>query len=294
MDRVIKNSESNGGLKIGECTVRRLLFADDLVLLDSTQSGLQQALDRFSDACSEAGMKISTAKTETMCLSRQSAQCSLQVDGIPLKQTEKFKYLGVSFASDGRQNSELDSHIGKASAVARQLHRSVVLKRELCTKAKLSIFRSVYVPILTYGHECWTMTERVRSRVQAAEMGFLRRICGLTRLDKVKSTVIRESLNIESLLLRLERSQLRWYGHVTRMSQERTARQLLYSTPNGRRPRGRPRTRWQDYVEDLGWSRLGIPPKHLALVAEDRDAWKIQLELLPPQPIKEKQATENE
>ena len=139
----------------------------------------------------------------------------------------------------------------------------MVLKRELCTKAKPSIFRSVYVLILTYGHECWIMNEKVRSRVQAAEMGFLRRISGLTLLDKVKSADIRESPNIESLLLRLERSQLRWYGHVTRMSQERTAKKLLCSTPIGRRPRGRPRTRWRDYVEDLSWSRLGIPAEHL-------------------------------
>ena len=85
----------------------------------------------------------------------------------------------------------------------------MVLKRELCTKAKLSIFRSVNVPILTYGHECWIKNEKVRSRVQAAEMGFLRGISGLTLLDKVKSADIRESLNIEALLLRLERSQLR-------------------------------------------------------------------------------------
>ena len=288
MDRIVKNSESCGGVKIGECTVQRLLFADDLVLLDSTQNGLQQALDRFSDACSVAGMKISTTKTETMCLSRQPKQCSLQIDGVPLKQSEKFKYLGVSFTSDGRQNSELDIRIGKASAVMRQLHRSVVLKRELCTKAKLSIFRSVYVPILTYGHECWIMNEKVRSRVQAAEMGFLRRISGLTLLDKVKSADIREFLNIESLLLRLERSQLRWYGHVTRMPQERTAKKLLCSTPIGRRPRGRPRTRWRDYVEDLSWSRLGIPAEHLSFVAEDRDAWRLQLELLPPRPPKDK------
>ena len=53
----------------------------------------------------------------------------------------------------------------------------------------------------------------MRSRVQAAEMVFLR--SGLTLLDKVKSKDIRESLNIESLLLRLERSQLRWYGQWT-------------------------------------------------------------------------------
>ena len=118
------------------------------------------------------------------------------------------------------------------------------------------------------------MNEKVRSQV---EMGFLRRISGLTLLDKVKSVDIRESLTIEPLLLRLERSQLRWYGHVTRMSQEITTKKLLYSTPIGRRPRGRPRTRWRDYVEDLWWSRLGIPPEHLSFVAEDRDAWRLQL-----------------
>ena len=116
------------------------------------------------------------------------------------------------------------------------------------------------------------MNEKVRSRVQAAEMGFLRRISSLTLLDKVKSADIRESLNIESLLLRLERSQLRWYGHVTQMSQERTAKTPLCSTPIGRRPTGRPRTLWRDYVEDLSWSRLGIPAEHLSFVAEDRDA----------------------
>ena len=71
-------------------------------------------------------------------------------------------------------------------------------------------------------------------------MGFLRRINGLTLL--VKSADIRESLNIESLLFRLERSQLRWYGYVTRMSQQRIAKKLLCSTPIGRMPRGRPRT----------------------------------------------------
>ena len=142
------------------------------MLLHSTQNGLQQALDEFSVASFVAGMKISTTKTETMCLSRQPKQCSLQIDVVPLKQSQKFKYLGLSFTSNGKQNSELDIRIGKASEVMRQLYRSVVLKQELCPKAKLSIFRSVYVPILTYGHECWIMNEKVRSRVQAVEMGY--------------------------------------------------------------------------------------------------------------------------
>jgi len=43
-------------------------------------------------------------------------------------------------------------------------------------------FKSVFVPILTYGHESWVMTERILSQnqMQAAEMGFLRRVHGAT------------------------------------------------------------------------------------------------------------------
>ena len=78
-----------------------------------------------------------------------------------------------------------------------QLHYSVVMKRELSKKAKLSIFKAVFVSILIYGHESWVMTERMRSQVQASEMRFLRRIEGVTLFNKVRSSEIRKSLNIE-------------------------------------------------------------------------------------------------
>ena len=66
-------------MMIGNCKISRLLFADDLVLLSSTESGLQRALNSFADACNTAGMKISTAKTEVLHLSRNPDQCVLQV-----------------------------------------------------------------------------------------------------------------------------------------------------------------------------------------------------------------------
>ena len=47
----------------------------------------------------------------------------------------------------------------------------------------------------------WIMNEKVKSRVHSAEMGFLRRISGLTLWDKVKRAGIRESPNIEALLI---------------------------------------------------------------------------------------------
>ena len=141
-DRIVKKSESCDEVMIGDRTVQRLLFADDLVLLDSTQNSLQQALDRFSDACSVAEMKISAAKTETMCLSRRPKQSSLQNGGVPLKQSEKFKYIGVSFTSDGRQNSIFDIRIGKASALMRQLH-ALQLRRITVTAPSQAVMRQI-------------------------------------------------------------------------------------------------------------------------------------------------------
>ena len=38
-----------------------------------------------------------------------------------------------------------------------------------------------------------------------------------TRVDRVRSSVIREGLGVEPLLLCVERSQLRWFGHLVRM-----------------------------------------------------------------------------
>jgi len=37
---------------------------------------------------------------------------------------------------------------------------------------------------------------------------------------------------------------------------------------------GRPRTRWPDYIEDLGWNRLGLQPSEMLEVVADSDVWR--------------------
>ena len=86
---------------------------------------------------------------------------------------EEFKYLGVLFTSEGRTEKEISRRIGAAGAVLQSLCRTVVTKQELSQKAKLSVYRAIFVPTLTYGHEVWVMTQRIRSRIQAVEMSFL-------------------------------------------------------------------------------------------------------------------------
>ncbi|TWW81730.1 R2DM Retrovirus-related Pol polyprotein from type II retrotransposable element [Takifugu flavidus] len=287
MDRISRCSHGVEGIRFGDLRIGSLLFADDVVLLASSARDLQLSLDRFAAACEAAGMKISTSKSKAMVLDRKKVEFLLRVKEEILPQVEEFKYLGVLFTSEGRMEWEIDRRIGAASAVMRTLHRSVVVKRELSQKAKLSIYRSIFVPTLTYGHELWVMTERTRSRVQAAEMSFLRRVAGLGWAshprDRVRSSAIWEELGVEPLLLRVERSQMGWLGHLVKMPPGRLPGEVFRACPSGRRPPGRPRTRWRDYVSRLAWERLGIPPDELEEVAGEREVWTL-LRLLPPRP----------
>ena len=136
------------GVTFGNCRMNRLLFADELVLHAWIfQQGLQHAFDRFSAACDQAETKISSKKIEVLCLLRRPRHCILQVSGNTLQQVEAFKYLGVVFTSDGSRNKGIDTLIGKANAVLRELYCSVVTKQHLSKNAKCSVFKSGFVPI---------------------------------------------------------------------------------------------------------------------------------------------------
>lgn len=86
---------------------------------------------------------------------------------------------------------EVEGQSGAASAVMRTLYQTIVAKKELSHKAKLSIYQLVYFPVLiTYGHELWVMMERMRSWKQVAEM----RMSTLSFRDRVRNSEIRRGL----------------------------------------------------------------------------------------------------
>uniref|UniRef100_A0A8C6KH39 Reverse transcriptase domain-containing protein n=1 Tax=Nothobranchius furzeri TaxID=105023 RepID=A0A8C6KH39_NOTFU len=282
MDRI---SRCSRGVECVEFVGRRissLLFADDVVLLASSSSDLQLLLGRFAAECEAAGMRISTSKSETMVLDWKRVACQLWVRREVLPQVEEFKYLGVLFTSEGRRDREIDRRIGSASAVMRTMSRSVMVTRELSQKARLSIYRSICVPIITYGHELWVT--RMRSRIQAAKMSFLRRVARLSLRDRVRSLDIREGLGVEPLLLRIERSHLRWFGHLVRMPPGRLPGEVFRACPAGRGPPGRPRTRWRGYISNLVQERLGVLPEELVEVAGERTVWSSLVGMLLPRP----------
>jgi hypothetical protein len=99
-----------------------------------------------------------------------------------------------------------------------------------------------------------------------------RRIARETRRDLIRNERIREDLGQEGIENRLVKRQLKWYGHVVRMGEERKPKQFLEARPEGRRPRGRPRKSYEDGIEEIG-RRKGKSLREMRRLAVDRGIW---------------------
>ena len=76
------------------------------------------------------------------------------------------------------------------------------------------------------------------------------------------------------IILRVVKSRrMRWPGHVARMGEGRGVHRVLVGKPEGKRPLGRPRRRWEDnikmYLQEVG----GVCGDWMEL-AKDRDRWR--------------------
>ena len=138
--------------------------------------------------------------------------------------TSEFKYLRILFMNEIRMEQEIDRQIGVVS-----LFWTIVVKRELIWKAKLSIYELIYIQTLRYGHELCVMTERTSLQIQEAKMSF----------------------PVELLLIRIERSHLWWFQLLIRMPPGHLPLEVFWAHAASRRPQGRSRTCWRDYISHL-------------------------------------------
>ena len=69
-----------------------------------------------------------------------------------------------------------------------------------------------------------------------------------------------------------------WAGHVARMGERRGVYRVLVGKPEGKRPLGRPRRRWEDnikmYLREVGCEGMDW------IVAEDRHSWRAFLNVV--------------
>ena len=84
---------------------------------------------------------------------------------------------------------------------------------------------------MDYGSETWALSAQ-ESRV--FEMMRLRNMCGIRRVNRVRNAIIRERCGNElSVLEKIDRNVLKWFGHVERMGEGRLVKRVYPANVEG-------------------------------------------------------------
>ena len=135
-------------------TITDTNYANDIALLANTPNQAETLLHSLEQAAAGIGLHIN----EYMCYNQTGDITTL--DGTSLKLVDKITYLGSSVSSTEK---DIDTQLTKAWTAINRL--SIIWKSDLTDKMKRSLFKAAVVSILLYGCTTWTLTKRLKKKL---------------------------------------------------------------------------------------------------------------------------------
>ena len=257
-----------------------MLFADDVVLVDDSRTGVNRKLELWRQTLESKGFRLSRTKTEYMMCGFSTTRCEeeeVSLDGQVVPRKDTFRYLGSMLQEDGGIDEDVNHRI-KAGWMKWRQASGILCDKRVPQKLKGKFYRTAVRPAMLYGAECWPTKRRHVQQLGVAEMRMLRWMCGHTRKDRVRNDDIRDRVGVAPIEEKLVQHRLRWFGHIQRRPPEAPVHSgRLKRAENVKRGRGRPILTWEESVKrDLkDWSI----DKELAM---DRGAWKLAIHVPEP------------
>src|SRR5215510_3296240 len=139
--------------------------------------------------------------------------------------------------------------------------------------------RSFRICIVLYGCENWSLTLWEKHRLRVFENRVLRRVFGpksdgvTGEWKKLHNEELKGLYSSPSIVRVVNSRRMRWAEHVARMGEERGVHRVLMGKPEGKRPLGRPRRRWEDNIKMDLQEVEGSRGDWMGLV-QDSDGWR--------------------
>lgn len=251
------------------------MYADDLCFVSSSQEGLQQLMYNLNESCCTYGLKINVKKTEVIeTLQRAGSTLSVRVGEETLKQVRSFRYLGSTLSSKGDLDAEINGRIGAASAAFGKLQQKVFISHDIKKLTKVSVYMAIILPNLLYSAETWCLYRKHIRTLDRFHLKCLRSILNIKWTDRVRNTEVLRRAGVAGIEAYLMRRQLRWCGHVFRMSDEKLAKRIMYSElSEGKRKQGGQFLRYKDVLK-RHMQRCNIAPDTWEERATNRSEWR--------------------
>jgi hypothetical protein len=107
----------------------------------------------------------------------------------------------------------------------------------LSTSRKIKIYRTIILPVVLYGCETWSLTQREEHRLRVFCTRILRKIFVLKRGQvtgegrNLHNEELHDLCSSPNIIRVIESRRMRWEGHVSRMGERRYAYRILVEKP---------------------------------------------------------------
>ena len=195
-------------------------YADDLALLANTPNQAETLQHSLERAAAGIGLHINAHKTEYKCYNQTGDISTL--DGTSLKLEDKFTYLGSSVSSTEK---DIDARLTKAWTAIDRL--SKIWKSDQTNKMKRSFFQAAVVSILLYGCNTWTLTKRLKKKLDGNYIRMLRAI--LNKSWRQHPTRHQLYGRLPPITKTIQVRRTRYAAHCWRNTETRTNSSIMYS-----------------------------------------------------------------
>ena len=164
-----------------------------------------------------------------------------------LRSVKSFTHLESVLSVAGTVDDEVKNRITKACAAFGKLRYNVWNRDGLSLATKNKVYRTAIIPVLLYASKTWTVYSRHIKQLNQFHMSRLRSLLWIKWFHKISNKIILQRTKMQTISYYLERNQVRWADHVSRMPDHRAPKQLLYGEVSKRkRPAHKPRLRFED------------------------------------------------
>ncbi|MCG8045176.1 MAG: reverse transcriptase family protein [Candidatus Thiodiazotropha taylori] len=168
------------GIVIGLFQLFLLLYADDIILMASTATDLQNALDTLANYCHRWKMVVNNVKTKIVIFrkgGRLPNNTIFTYNGVEIEIVSQFSYLGILFTSGGSFIMTQKILAGQALKAIFTLNRYLYKFIALSVSHVLDLFDRLITPILNYSCEVWGFQ---KSRdIETVHLQFFKRLLGV-------------------------------------------------------------------------------------------------------------------
>ena len=131
---------------------------------------------------------------------------------------------------NAKVGGDVGTRLEKASRVYQKWRREVFRSRSVSKRTKLHVLRVMVMPVLLYGAETWAVTQQELRKLHAFQMKCLREIVGVMLWDRRRNVDILEETGKLPVEEQLHHKQFEWFGHLQRMTENRTQKQEMPTT----------------------------------------------------------------